>query len=164
MKNFILLLMTAIILLSCISCKADDKMHLEYKKTNIDSSSITAETTYEECVELFGEKDVRRFFDCAFFVDKNGKNTVVQFSLEDAKNQKVKRIEVFDKKKMSSEDISGVPLEIDIFEVVEKIGLPIGSNTSGLKTLDFESSDGKIIRVQFDMNMKVTHVKLTDTP
>ena len=45
-----------------------------------------------------------------------------------------------------------------VYEVVRAVGLPLGSRTFGLSTLDFACSDGSEYRVQWNEDMTVLAV------
>ena len=53
------------------------------------------------------------------------------------------------------QDFDRIVPGMSVYEVVELIGMPIGSSTSGMRSLDFSSNDSSIYRVLWDDEMKV---------
>jgi hypothetical protein len=105
--------------------------------------------TYEEFHSFMDGKDVFSYGHYAFWTDENGNEIVVRFSNPELK---IDRIEHFPRQgaKPTSEDFEKISVGMDMFDVVERVGKPFRSVTSGLMTLDFLAEDETVYRVSFD--------------
>ncbi len=85
-------------------------------------------------------------------------------ALLDYETEKVKLLYAFESVMPMNEDFSKIQEGDDVFTVVELVGLPMGSYTSGFKTLSFKSRSGKIFTVYLDGEDKVAMVLGTEAP
>ncbi len=89
----------------------------------------------------------------AFIEEKSDQSIVVEFSSD---MQGVVKKEQYDfSSNYFVQDFDRIVPGMSVYEVVELIGMPIGSSTSGMRSLDFSSNDSSIYRVLWDDEMKV---------
>ena len=88
----------------------------------------------------------------------NTTNTVVTF---DDDFTKVEIVQHFEKKVPTEADFSNVKDGMSVCDVIEIVGMPLGRFTSGMISLDYESSEEMHFRIYFGggINLKVTGVK-----
>jgi len=118
------------------------------------SKKIYVGMPYEDYLKLMKKESVLELCSYVFIKDGNN-NVVVKF---DADSEKVETIRFFTKKSVSSEDFSTITSGMNMFEVVEKVGLPFRSITFGLTTLDFLAEHNNIYRIEFNEEMIVQSV------
>ena len=56
---------------------------------------------------------------------------------------------------VTSEDFERIEPGMTVYQVVELVGIPFRSGTSGISTTDFQTADEKIFRIHWDKNMNV---------
>ena len=93
--------------------------------------------------------DVFLYGPYAFWHDERENYFAAEFSNE---SFEISRIESFSNRdgKPTKRDFENIIEGMDIFQVVEILGNPLGSTTSGLSTLDFEADDGMVYRIHLD--------------
>ena len=130
----ILILVCALLLCSCGRTAYDE---------------VSVGMTYDEFESFMDGKDVFAYGRYAFWRDENGDEFVVEFS---GKEFKVNRMRSFSRQgvKPTSEDFENIIAGMGIFEVVERVGIPFRSVTSGFTTFDFLADDGTVYRINFD--------------
>jgi len=79
-------------------------------------------------------------------------------ALLDYTTGKVKELYTFEDVLPKDDDFSKIQAGDDVFTVVELVGLPMGSYTSGFKTLTFKSRSGKMFTIYLDENDKVMDI------
>ena len=112
-------------------------------------NAVSIGMTHDEFYSFMEGKDVFSYGNYAFWSDENGNDFVAEFS---SKELKIIRIEHFSRqdKKPTSDDFKKITAEMDMFNVVEIVGNPFRTVTSGLATLDFLSNDETVYRIDFD--------------
>lgn len=126
---------------SCVSSNGDN--------------NIAIGMTYDEVLSLQSDMKYLIHRNYMFYVDSDGKNIVVEFGNE---TYLVEKIEDFQTVAAEQDSFSSITEGMTVFDVVEKVGLPLRCTTSGLSTLDFQSMDGSMFRILWDENMKVIEV------
>lgn len=101
--------------------------------------------------------DQRGFFQYGPYVFfANAGNNYV--ALLDDTTGTVKLLYIFESVMPTNEDFLKIQKGDDVFTLVELVGLPVGSYTSGFKTLTFKSRSGKMFTAYLDENDKVMDV------
>ena len=103
--------------------------------------------------EKYGGFEYGRFI----FYKKFNKNFVIQI---DEYAMKVEEIYEFKDTSISDTDIDSIKEGMSVVEVVKLCGNPVGSLTSGMRTLDFKTREKNTLRIYFDSNMNVVDVYL----
>ena len=113
-------------------------------------SGISVGMTSAEVREGLKSRNIEYFeySPCFFFEDEEGMNVVVRTSV--SADSLVKEVKRFKKTIGNSDDFGQIKEGMTIFEVVEFVGIPIESTTSGMSSVDFLSSDGSRYRVYVD--------------
>lgn len=96
--------------------------------------------------ELKPHPDNFFYYDYGFFKNSSGHHVVVHFSRDSAgKIGKVDEIKVFNKwfVNTSHRSFESIKKGDSIYSVIAKVGIPIGTSTSGASSCDFECSQGK---------------------
>ena len=96
--------------------------------------------------ELKPRSDYFSYIDYGFFKNSSGHHVVVHFSRDSAgKIGKVDEIKVFNKWFInnSPRNFESIKKGDSIYSVIAKVGIPIGTTTSGASSCDFVSSKGK---------------------
>ena len=70
----------------------------------------------------------------------------------------IDEVREYEKHTVSSTDFVKIHPGMGVFDVVSLVGLPVGTFTSGLCTLDFADDSGAFHRVLWDAHMTVTEV------
>ena len=155
-EMMILVLITTLFFASC-TAMPENNAELSSGDMTSDSmiSRISVGMTYDDILWTKDQPQFRLFFNYLFCKDSDGRNMVAEFGKE---SETIDKIEVFPGTQPDSVAFSAIQKGMNIFDVVERVGAPINSATFGLKTLDFESIDGDIYRIQFDTQMKVIEV------
>ena len=116
-------------------------------------SQIRVGMTYNEFRELNESEKSFYYMNYAFIEEKSDQSIVVEFSSD---MQGVVKKEQYDfSSNYFVQDFDRIVPGMSVYEVVELIGMPIGSSTSGMRSLDFSSNDSSIYRVLWDDEMKV---------
>ena len=92
---------------------------------------------------------------CYFINYNEDTNIVVRISDD---YNKIETVNIYSKTICSQDIISKIQYGMDIEEVVEMIGNPIGSFTFGINSLDFAIDQNTIIRIQVNEDLKVLHI------
>lgn len=141
-KFMIAILMVSLIVLS--SCNS-----------NTDNGSAEALNTYDKLVSEYPNMHIQQYRGYVFYVDENGNNVVAE--LGDDYNTFVKT-EKSPNVEPTIDDFSLIKAGMSVFEVVQKVGLPIGSHSFGLSTLIFEATDGTKFRINWSADMTVIEI------
>lgn len=140
---------------SCASCRSEDGEFPE------PSNEVRVGMKYNDVKETIKNKEA--FFQLVgylFYVDKNGNNVVVEL---DGKSKEIKNVKAFYQVKPDEKAFSEITEGMNIYEVVEKVGIPFRSVTFGALTSDFKAEDGSVFRIYWyeslnDNTMTVTSV------
>ena len=154
-EMMILVLITTLFFASC-TAMPENNAELSSGDMTSDSmiSRISVGMTYDDILWTKDQPQFRLFFNYLFCND-SGRNMVAEFGKE---SETIEKIEVFPDTQPAPAAFEAIQEGMNIFDVVERVGVPINSATFGLKTLDFESIDGDIYRIQFDTHMNVVEV------
>ena len=101
----------------------------------------------KEDFEIFVEKyDVFRYMKWMFWKDENGNHCIAELSSD---YKTINKAHFFLNTQIipTKENFESITYGMDMFDVVEKVGIPFRSVTSGLATLDFLADDGTVYRV-----------------
>ena len=117
--------------------------------------------SYSDFLSATEENDTLVCLGCYAYLLDESTDVIVKF---DNECLNVECIEKYTHKAVSSEEFSKISNGMTIYEVVETIGLPYGSFTFGMLTLNFASSDGMALMVYFESgsNMVVTGTSVVD--
>lgn len=116
-------------------------------KFDFDSSKIKVGMTHDEVNSLVPDEHNKfSYMNYSFFSDSDDNWIVVQY---DSENKNVTQVETFKKREVTDADFQKIKEGMTPFEVVENIGLPYGSFTSGMLTLAFKTDDGNEYWVYF---------------
>ena len=167
-------LMFAIILsVSCNSKDGDDilkkysiTVNTNYFIDNISLPVNTSETISVDGIEVgMSGKDVRSLLDgkidyfsyngCLFYKNDDNKDVVIQFARD---TDTVYRIEAYEHTEPERELFATISEDMFVFDVVEIVGLPQRSTTSGMTSTDFLLENGDVFRIYWTKNMKVMSV------
>ena len=113
--------------------------------------------SYEELSELFFGNEHFEHGEFVFIKDRRGTNVVAELKIG---SNEVVDIRAYPPVSPSHEDFEKITDGMSVFDVVERVGIPFGSFTSGVDSLSFKASDGSVYMVVWDMNMKVSEVSL----
>ena len=83
-------------------------------------------------------------------------NLVIEMSRD---FQKVENVEALSKVSPTKESVAKIEIGMDFKDIIEIIGVPNGSYTFGVSSLDFVVTENCIIRIQLGENMEVISVK-----
>lgn len=83
-------------------------------------------------------------------------NLVIEMSRD---FQKVENVETLSKVSPTKESVAKIEIGMDFKDIIEIIGVPNGSYTFGVSSLDFVVTENCIIRIQLGENMEVISVK-----
>ena len=124
---------------------------------NSNTAISIAETvkTYDELVSEYPNMHILDYGGYIFYADKNGDNIVSK--LGDDYNTFVKT-EAYPDVEPTKDDFSSIKAGMSVFEVVQKLGLPVGSHTFGLSTLTFEAADGTQFLIVWSADMTVIEI------
>ena len=101
------------------------------------------------------EKEPFKLGRYEFYVDENGKNAVSIYS-NDGKT--ILTTETFDPVTPTPADFESLERGMGVFEVVSRVGLPVGTASFGLITLAFNASDGSRYVIYWMPDMTVDSV------
>lgn len=140
---------------SCASCRSEDGEFPE------PSNEVRVGMKHNDVRETI--KDQEAFFQLGsylFYVGKNGNNVVVEL---DGKHKEIKNVKAFYPVNSNKKAFSEITEGMDIYEVVEMVGIPFRETTSGFRTSDFKAEDGSVFRIYWyeslnDNTMTVTSV------
>ena len=116
--------------------------------------------SYKELDYAFLGKDSFQYANFVFIKATDKKNVVAEL---DSEHKNVVDIRAYRSVSPSHEDFEEITDGMSVFDVVERVGIPFGSFTSGVDSLSFKASDGSVYMVVWDMNMKVSEVSLFST-
>lgn len=157
MKRKIILLCVILVLsmlfASCSSCSSCNGKENDFPEP---SDEVKVGMKYNDARKTVENKD--GFFQLGgylFYVDENGNNTVIEL---DENFQEVKSVKAFYTVKSNKKAFSEITEGMEVCEVVEKVGIPFRSVTSGLRTSDFKATDGSVFRINWNENMTVIEV------
>jgi len=147
------LILVVAMLSSCSSCSSCKDNESDFPKP---SDEVKVGMKYKDAIETIENKE--GFFQLGsylFYVDENGNNTVVEL---DGKSIEVKSVKAFYQVKPDKKAFSEITEGMDVYKVVEKVGIPFRSVTSGLRTSDFKATGGSVFRINWNENMTVIEV------
>jgi len=116
------------------------------------TENLAVGMTYEEFQSLHADVDFQKYRGYIFYVDADQNNIVVKL---DADGQTIEKFEIFPAIQPNAEAFFAIRKGMNVFEVVEAVGVPFQSVTHGISSSDFKGTDGTIFRVQWDQNMQV---------
>lgn len=152
MKKYIIILLSFVISLNFAGCI----------NTNTPNEAVTAEQliglTANEFHELFPEVNCFQYTYYTFFRNEQNDHCVVHFNestflIDEAKYYNAKTIDKSDR------SFNQLTEGMTIYEVVERVGIPTKSRTSGLSTVMIEGENGWY---EFVLNLFVTPATITD--
>lgn len=112
--------------------------------------------SYEEIIE-FSLKYSNIMYSNYILIDYDDYfNFVIEMSRD---FQKVENVKALSKVSPTKESVTKIEIGMDFKDIIEIIGLPIGSYTFGISSLDFVVTENCIIRIQLDEYMEVVSVK-----
>ncbi len=158
MKKFISLFCILLLIISLASCNEGD-IQKESKQTEAQSLKdikIEIGMTEKQVRELLKDRENIGYERFIFFKNSNEENKVVEFDME---SLCVKNVQSCPKQTVTKEKFFTIKEGMTPFEVVQMIGLPVGSTTSGMRSLDFDNNDGFRGRVYWNTDMTVQSVK-----
>ena len=89
------------------------------------------------------------------YKNDDNKDVLIQFTRD---TDTVYRIEAYEHTEPERELFASIIEGMDVFEVVEIVGLPQRSVTSGISSTDFLLENGDVFRIQWTNNMRVIWV------
>ena len=127
--------------------------------TGIEGSSAYVGMTYDEFVEKHIDISYEQYWQYVFFVNSDGNSAVIKFSGD---GKKIEKIASYAAVSPKAEDFSSLQTDMTIFDVVEKVGLPFRSVTSGLQTLDFKASNDEMFRINWKNNIEDNSIRVVE--
>ena len=159
-------LMFAIILSVSCNSKKENGVDIDdiFKKYSLPVN--TSETISVDGIEVgMSGKDVRSLLEgkvdyfsyngCLFYKNDDNKDVVIQFTRD---TDTVYRIEAYEHTEPERELFATISEDMCVFDVVEIVGLPQRSTTSGMTSTDFLLENGAVFRIYWTKNMKVMSV------
>ena len=148
-KLWILVLITVLSLSACTLKKSPEsgRSGADTVPEGPGADAIRLGMTYDDIAWTDGDPRFQQYFNYLFCETSDGKNMVAEFGRE---SQIIEKIEVFPAVQPESEAFSAIQEGMNLFDVVEKVGIPTDSVTFGLATLNFESADGSVFCITFD--------------
>ena len=145
-KILLLFILTALLLTGC-------------SKKSKDINDVIADAeTFPKCdgehIEVdIPEEGVFSYYYFSYYKDESGNNVVVQKCTEH--NKFIKKQSYADPQYVK-EDFYKLEAEMDIYQIVEMVGIPCRSTTFGVSSTDFLMDDGNYVQVVWDDAMKAT--------
>ena len=167
MKKVLLAICLVFVMLLSVSCDSkDDDGNLEKIMEENSLPVNTSETISVDGIEVgMSGKDVRSLLDgkidyfsyngCLFYKNDDNKDVVIQFTRD---MDTVYRIEAYEHTEPERELFATISEDMYVFDVVEIVGLPQRSTTSGMTSTDFLLENGDVFRIQWTNNMRVLSV------
>ena len=148
-KLWILVLITVLSLSACTLKKSPEsgQSGADTVPEEPGADAIRLGMTYDDIAWTDGDPRFQQYFNYLFCETSDGKNMVAEFGRE---SQIIEKIEVFPAVQPESEAFSAIQEGMNLFDVVEKVGIPTDSVTFGLATLNFDSADGSVFCITFD--------------
>ena len=109
--------------------------------------SICVGMSFEDVEATLRDFSTFEYIGYLFYRDTEGQNVVARF---DQDMKRIEEIKMFDPVSIDAQAFETLRVGMTIYEVVERIGLPTGSYTFGIASLNFESKDGTVAWVQLD--------------
>ena len=167
MKKVLLAICLVFVMLLSVSCDSkDDDGNLEKIMEENSLPVNTSETISVDGIEVgMSGKDVRSLLDgkidyfscygCFFYKNDDNKDVLIQFTRD---TDTVYRIESYEHTEPERELFATISEDMYVFDVVEIVGLPQRSTTSGMTSTDFLLENGDFFRIYWTKNMKVMWV------
>ena len=99
------------------------------------------------------------FILCGYYFINYNDDVNIVVKIDKTNYREVEEVNIFYKVQYSNDVISKIQIGMSIEEVVEMVGNPIGSFTSGILSVDFKIDKDIIIRTQVSEDFKVISVK-----
>ena len=149
---FILLLVLALAVCSC-GPALDAAQEATTDATQAGFDALAVGMSYSDVERLSTEHLVEGYY--VFTKNAAGDAVIGQF---DPDTLKIAKITEYPAVTGDAEAFASITPGMTVYEVVRTVGLPLGSRTFGLNTLDFLCSDGSEYRVQWNEDMTVLAV------
>jgi site-specific DNA-adenine methylase len=161
MKKSVLLIFMLVVILFAGACKSEENeqqnasknAYQSLKPVSVNADHILTGMSVSEFENLISSDQCISLCGYSFFVDSEERGTVVRFDpvyVTDVKTVSIK--------KASIENQNKIQKGMDVFSVVETVGIPFQSVTSGICSLDFLTEADTAFRITWDENMRVTDV------
>lgn len=99
------------------------------------------------------------FILCGYYFINYNDDVNIVVKIDKTNYREVEEVNIFYKVQYSNDVISKIQIGMSIEEVVEMVGNPIGTFTSGILSVDFKIDKDIIIRTQVSEDFKVISVK-----
>ena len=155
MKKLVISIISVLMVCLLSSCNVVQEVQAEEEKTEntpIEEGGIYIGMTEEKARENIKSRNVE-YFDYGslmFFENEEGKNTVIHTSPDASGVFLLYEIGTFDKVVADQSAFEKIERGMSVLDVVELVGLPIGSTTFGMSSLDFECSNGTVYRIYIE--------------
>ncbi len=110
------------------------------KPINTNASELKAGMSLDDVKNILKDQQIFCFTDYIFFCDREGRDVVIVM----ADGRTVQEIKIMDHIIPTHEAFESLKFGMTLIEVIEKVGLPFQSTTSGFLTCDFISEDGTL--------------------
>ena len=110
------------------------------KPTNTYASELKVGMSLDDVKNILKDQQIFCFTDYIFFCDREGRDVVIVM----ADGRTVQEIKIMDHIIPTHEAFESLKFGMTLIEVIEKVGLPFQSTTSGFLTCDFISEDGTL--------------------
>ncbi len=111
--------------------------------------------SYKELNYAFLGKESFQYANFVFIKATDKKNVVAEL---DSEHKNAVDIHAYRSVSPSHEAFEEITVGMSVFDVVERVGIPFGSFTHGISSLDFKASDGSVYRIIWDADMNVSEV------
>lgn len=145
----VLLLLTLLCLAAC--AKKEDGATVSTTEAGFDRLAVGMR--YDE-VERLTIEHVDAF-NLVFCRDEAGNSLVGEYGTDDGR---ICAVRSFPAVTADAAAFASVSVGMEIFDVVERVGVPVGARTFGLASLDFACTDGTEYRIVLDGNLQVAEV------
>jgi predicted small secreted protein len=146
-KKIILFILIVYVLLLC-SCNSQRGV----------TEKIEIGMPFDEVNDVLSDDQI--LLHCNYlFLKSEDKNTVIKFDKATYTVNQIKTFKPISFERSSAEKICE---GMDVFEVVELIGIPTRSSYSGLSAMDYESVDGCLFRIVWNGEMRVSETIWVD--
>ena len=146
---FILLLVLALAVCSC-GPALDAAQEVTTDATQAGFDALAVGMSYSDVERLSTEHLVEGYY--VFTKNAAGDAVIGRF---DPDTLKIAKITEYPAVTGDAEAFASITPGMTVYDVVRAVGLPLGSRTFGLSTLDFACSDGSEYRVQWNEDMTV---------
>lgn len=99
------------------------------------------------------------FILCGYYFINYNDDVNIVVKIDKTNYREVEEVNIFYKAQYTNDIISKIQIGMSIEEVVQMVGNPIGSFTSGILSVDFKIDKDIIIRIQVSEDFKVISVK-----